>query len=218
MRESRQGLPAPCKAVNEKSAPESQELLGSHLWAGPSPPSGWRQGGRRRSDWPQTTRHRHRHRSDSNPAHADAFAHCRLSTTTGCPRFLFLLPEFSPSFLLLKTCITYQQFYREGKKKTKPDQKAHQLWSALFPSLIGTCTFIFPCFASSTGKLPHVLSVPRNHATDPHAGRSAALLPRSLLNHPLITYVRILSGFFPICGQVGHLPPWACFCATSSRK
>lgn len=48
MRESRQGLPALCKAVNEKSPRKSQELLGSNLWVSPLPPSGWRQGGWRR--------------------------------------------------------------------------------------------------------------------------------------------------------------------------
>lgn len=47
-RASRQGRPARCKVVNEKSAHRSQELLGSHLWASPLPPSGWRQGGWRR--------------------------------------------------------------------------------------------------------------------------------------------------------------------------
>lgn len=45
VRERRQGLPAPCKAVHEKSARNSQELLGSNLWVSPSPPSGWGQGG-----------------------------------------------------------------------------------------------------------------------------------------------------------------------------
>ena len=48
MGERRQRLPALCKAVHEKSAGKSQELLESHLRVSPLPPSGWGQGGWRR--------------------------------------------------------------------------------------------------------------------------------------------------------------------------
>lgn len=173
VKERRQGLPAPCKAVHEKSARHSQELLGSNLWVSPSPPSEWGQGG-----WTRCV--------TSPKPHGNAVTQTQPMWMP-CP-VLSLHHNTVPTFPLFyyqnfppPSCTAYQQFYGGGVKPllVPPNFTPHSHLTSPHTATCGgshgiavpefTYTRVISNFSPSVDKL----------VVGPFAITSVGLIPRS---------------------------------------